>query len=232
MPKWMGDWLESAVGPRLKVAAVTYITPQLKRISFRGNMEKMDTLPGGASVIRVSDTDYRNYTPAFCDVPGESMEMVIHIHGGGVGSAYIDDLEPGDELYVSYPRGRKAYDLKAQQQIIFGDETSLGLACALQPLLKAQGQSFRFLFELDAVNQQAPALLGLENCSVFPKKGLFWQASRIETLLNEYGSGLEGASYILTGNVQSMQAFRKALKGRTEGEIFTQGYWLEGKKGL
>jgi hypothetical protein len=62
MPKWIGDWLESSAGPRLRVLETVYVTPAIKKIRFQGNISKMNFLVGGASVIRVSETEYRNYT--------------------------------------------------------------------------------------------------------------------------------------------------------------------------
>jgi len=41
------------------------------------------------------------------------------------------------------------------------------------------------------------------------------------------------SNFVLTGNVKSMQNFKKVLKSHGFiGKIMTQGYWLEGKTGL
>ncbi|RZJ68922.1 MAG: siderophore-interacting protein, partial [Flavobacterium sp.] len=39
-------------------------------------------------------------------------------------------------------------------------------------------------------------------------------------------------NFALVGNVKSVQTFRKVLKDKMQGNIYSQGYWLEGKKGL
>ncbi|GLU57442.1 FAD-binding oxidoreductase [Dyadobacter frigoris] len=173
MPKWVGDWLESAAGPRLTILEADYITPAIKKIRFHGDISKMSFLIGGASVIRVSDTDYRNYTVAGHNIEKGILEIVFHIHGNGVGSRYIDTLKTGDGLYISSSRGRAAYDPKVKRYLIFGDETSLGLACSLLHFLKKNKHHFHFYFELEEVNQNVPQSLGFENFTVFPKNGLF-----------------------------------------------------------
>lgn len=232
MPKWIGDWLESAAGSRLTILETVYITPNIKKIRFQGNISKMDFIIGGASVIRVSSTAYRNYTVSYHDIEKGILEIIVHIHGNGVGSHYIDALKKGDELYVSNPRGHKAYDPKVKQYLIFGDETSLGLAYSFLSVLKKSGHQFQFYFELDEENENAPKLLRLENYTVFSKNGAFRNEEWVNNLPVFQTTDFQATNFVLTGNVKSVQTFRKVLKNRITGKIFSQGYWLEGKKGL
>jgi NADPH-dependent ferric siderophore reductase len=232
MPKWIGDWLESAAGPRLRVLETVYITPAIKKIRFQGNISKMNFLVGGASVIRVGETEYRNYTVSYHHIEKGILEILFHIHGKGVGSRYMDTLKTGDELYVSSPRGRKEYDPKVKQYFIFGDETSLGLACSYLAVLKQNQHQFQFCFELDEENKNAPRLLGLENCTVYQKNGSFSNEKWTSDLPVLKTHDWQTANFILTGNVKSVQTFRKVLKTAATGKIFAHGYWLEGKQGL
>lgn len=232
MPKWIGDWLESAVGPRLTVLAAVYLTPTIKQIRFKGDISKMTFLIGGASVIRVSDTEYRNYTISGYDIDKGILEIIFHLHGNGVGSFYTDALKPGDQLHVSSARGRAVYDPKVKQYLIFGDETSLGLACSLLALLRKNEHDFHFYFELDQQNEYAPKLLNFNNYTVFPKNGFFKDEKLIKELPLFQSVGWQAANFVLTGNARSVQMLRNALKKGATGKVFAQGYWLEGKKGL
>lgn len=232
IPKWIGDLLESATGPRLTVTETTYITPAIKKICFQGNISKMVFIIGGASVIRVSDTDYRNYTIAHHNAEKGVLDILFHIHGNGIGSRYIDGLKTGDELNVSIPRGHAVYERKAKRHFIFGDETALGLACSMLPQLQQNGHSFQFYFELDEENKEAPRILQIENHNVFPKNGSFCNEKWIAELPLFQTAGWTEANFVLAGNAKSVQAFRKFLKKHTARKIYAQGYWLEGKKGL
>jgi NADPH-dependent ferric siderophore reductase len=232
MPKWIGDWLESSAGPRLRVLETVYVTPAIKKIRFQGNISKMNFLVGGASVIRVSETEYRNYTVSYHHIEKGILEILFHIHGKGVGSRYMDTLKTGDELHVSSPRGRKEYDPKVKQYFIFGDETSLGLACSYLAVLKQNQHQFQFCFELDEENKNAPRLLGLENCTVYQKNSSFSNEKWTSDLPVLKTHDWKTANFILTGNVKSVQIFKKVLKTAATGKIFAHGYWLEGKKGL
>jgi NADPH-dependent ferric siderophore reductase len=158
--------------------------------------------------------------------------MIFHLHGNGPGSRRIAGLRTGDGLFISGPRGIKAYDPDVKQQFIFGDETSLGLACSFLPLLKQNKHEFQFCFELDEENKDVPHLLGLENVTVFPKNGSFRNEKWISRLPVLQTAAWKGADFVLTGNVRSVQALRKVLKQTSPAGIHSQGYWLEGKKGL
>jgi len=232
IPKWIGDWLESATGPLVKVLEIHYITPSIKKITFQGNISKMDFIIGGASVIRVSETEYRNYTVAYHDIEKGTIEVIFHIHGNGVGSTYISTLKTGDELYISIPRGHRAYDPKVKQYVFFGDETTLGLACSLFTVMKQNGDQFQFIFELDNANKNVPNLLGLENHTIFVKDGSFSSEIWLKNLPIFQTPDFKNTNFVLTGNVRSVQALRRVLKNLNTGKILAQGYWLEGKKGL
>jgi NADPH-dependent ferric siderophore reductase len=232
IPKWMGDLFEGALRPNMNIIQTSYISPQIKKIRFQGDISKMNFQIGYANVIRVSETEYRNYTVAYHDKEKGFIDIIFHLHGNGVGSQYIDALDTNDELYISPPRGKKLYDPNVKQQFIFGDESSLGVACSFLQVLKQNQHSFQFYFELDAENKNVPELLGLKNFTVFPKDGSFRNENWINDLPLFKTPEWKLASFVLIGNVKSVQTFRKVVKNNTSGRIATQGYWLEGKKGL
>lgn len=218
--------------PNVKVLETSYISPQIKKIRFQGDISKWSFQIGYASVIRVSETEFRNYTVVYHDKENGIFDIIFHIHGNGVGSKYIDTLQKNDELFISPPRGKILYDPSIKQQFFFGDETSLGIAVALLSLLKSNNHQFEFYFELDEVNKNVPGLLGLENCTVFPKSNLFRNEKWISDLPLFKTDWWSSANFALIGNVKSIQTFRKVLKSKTQGNVYSQGYWLEGKKGL
>jgi len=230
IPKWLGDLFEGSLRPNVTVLTTSSISAHIKIIRFQGDLSKWNFQIGYAHVIRVSDTEYRNYTVAHYDIKAGVFDVVFHLHGNGVGCQYIDALERGDEIYISSPRGHKVYDPGVQKQVIFGDETSLGLACSFLSVLK--NHQYQFYFELDKENINVPQLLGIENCTVFPRKGLFLNEKWINDLPVFNSGEWKDANFILTGNVNSVRTFRKVVKTATKGKVFSQGYWLEGKKGL
>lgn len=234
LPKWAADLTEKAgsIMPDMKVSEAVYISPNIKKIRFQGDISRMNFQIGYANIIRVSDTEFRNYTTSYHNVHDGILDIVFHIHGNGIGSQYIDKLQPEDELRISIPRGKKLYDETIRQQFIFGDETSLGLACSILPILQKNKHQYQFYFELDDEHQNIPEILDLENYTVFSKKNTFRNEQWIAELPIVNTDDWKTSNYILTGNVKSVQTFRKVLKDKSRGNIASQGYWLEGKKGL
>ncbi|MDR7128164.1 NADPH-dependent ferric siderophore reductase [Algoriphagus sp. 4150] len=232
IPKWVGNLFEDTLRPNVKIIASSYLSPQMKLIRFQGDISNMSFRIGYANVIRVSETEFRNYTVAYYDSKNGVLDIIFHIHRKGVGSLYIDSLDVNDELYISPPRGKKLFSPDIKQQVFFGDETSIGLACSALPTLKRNKHQYRFLFELEDENRNVPLLLGLENVTVFSKKDTFRNDKWVSDLSIFKTGDWKDASFVLTGNVKSVQTFRKVLKDKTTGKIRAQGYWLEGKKGL
>ncbi|MDF2381985.1 siderophore-interacting protein [Nostoc ellipsosporum NOK] len=234
LPKWAADLTEKAgaVMPDMKILETVYISPNLKKIRFHGDVSRMNFQIGYANVIRVSDTEFRNYTASYHDLHEGILDIIFHIHGNGVGSRYVNGLQPNDKLRISIPRGKKMYDQAVRQQFIFGDETSLGLASSILPVLQKNNHQYQFYFELDDEHQNVPELLGLDNYTVFSKKNTFRNEQWVSELPVVNAGEWKKANFILTGNVKSVQTFRKILKGKSRSNISSQGYWLEGKKGL
>lgn len=234
LPKWAADLTErsASIMLEMQILETTDISPDIKKIRFQGDLSRMNFQIGYANLIRVNNTEFRNYTTAYHDTEKGILDIIFHIHGNGVGSRYINTLATGDELCISLPRGKNFYDPGIKQQFLFGDETSLGIACALQPILKKNKHPYQFYFELDEENRNVPELLGLKNCMIFLKNSSFRDKKWIRNLPVFHTSYWSEANFMLTGNAKSVQVFRKVIKEKTSGKIFAQGYWLKGKKGL
>ncbi len=232
IPKWVSHLFGNAMRPNVKVVETAYISPQIKKIRFQGDISNWRFQIGYASVIRVSETEFRNYTVAYHDKENGIFDIISHLHGNGVGSQYMDTLQTNDELFISPPRGKIVYDPSIKQQFFFGDETSLGIAVALFSLLKSNHHTFQFYFELEEENKNVPESLALEHYTVFPKNGSFSNEKWISDLPLFKTDGWSTANFALVGNAKSIQTFRKVLKSETAGKILSQGYWSEGKKGL
>ncbi|RXK81946.1 FAD-binding oxidoreductase [Filimonas effusa] len=231
--KWFGDVVESLMASKMPVLTVTeacYVNPRMKRIRLEGDLNGLDFQLGYAIFIRVSDTEYRNYTASFADVKNGILELLVFLHSDAPGCRFIKKLHAGDKVRIGMPRGIKQYNAAIQRQVFFGDETSLALACSFYSFLKKNDHIFRFYFELDASSEDLPRLLGLENFIIFSKENLKRELPALPFFLQP--EWLD-ANFILTGNVQSVQTCKKLLKkNNVRGRIFAQGYWMEGKTGL
>jgi len=235
--KWVLDAMETIMASKMPLMTVTetqYINPFIKKIRFKGNLSGMDFQLGYAVAIRVGDNDHRNYTASFSDIEKGILEITFHLHSDSPGSRFMNNLNVGNKLRISNPRGHKQYDNSVKTQLIFGDETSLGLACAFQPVLKGNQHQFQFYFELDEENKNVPQLLGLENYTIFPKNDTFRNKQLTEQLPIFQTDGCLSGNYVLTGNARSIQTLRSVLKQKNipNKNILVQAYWAEGKMSL
>ncbi|PUV24224.1 FAD-binding oxidoreductase [Sphingobacterium athyrii] len=234
-PKWVFDTLNLFVPqiPNVRVSQIEHLSSSLKRISLQGNFEKLHFSVGAFFDIRVSDTDARRYTIAEINNEKDNLKLIAHIHGHGLGSDYMNRLQIGDRIMLNKPRTeQKYYDHSAEKIVFFGDETSLALACSFLPVMQEQKKQYLFLFELDAENNIIPELLGLENSIIFPKSTVFAHLEQINDLPIFKNGDWSDAYFVLTGNVKSVQNFRKVIKIHTKARIKHHGYWLQGKNGL
>lgn len=235
IPKWINDAFESLLSskfPSVEVTNTEYFSPSVKKISLKGDFRKLDFQIGYYIEFRVNDTEYRRYMVSHGDSEKGFMEIIAHLHGEAPAVKYLHELTKGDKAIVIPPRGNKWYNESVEKQLIFGDETSLSLACSFLPVLKQNKHQFQFYFELDEKNKEVPELLGLENYTVFPKNGSFRNEKWVTDLPIFKTADWQNANYILTGNVKSVQTFRKVLKNTATGKIVSKGFWLEGKNGL
>ena len=234
-PKWLFDAVDLIITKlsSITISDVQLLSTSLKRIRFTGDFSKINFTVGTYIDFRVNSTDARRYTVSHVDVEKGILEIIVHLQGKGPGSHFMNTLQRGDVIDLNWPRSeRNYYARSAEKLLIFGDETSLGLACAFLPELKKKKHQFLYYLELDEENWSVPEQLGLENFVVFPKNGSFQNQIWLNQLPLFQSTEWQEAHYILTGNASSAKAFKNAIKHNTNGKIFLHGYWLEGKKGL
>lgn len=236
VPKWVNDALETLGSSMMRIVEVvetTYLTPQLKKIRFKGNFKELKLELGYSISFRISARDSRHYTVSYGNSEEGILEVIAHLHGDAPGCNFMKQLQPGAIIKMAMLGEQKQYDSKVQKQLIFGDETSLSLMVAFLPVLQQNKHQYQFYIELDEENKAAAELLGLGNYTVFSKQDVFRNKEKIRNLPVIKNEEWKDANVILTGNVRSLQNFRKVLKEQHhKGKIYAKGYWLEGKRGL
>ncbi len=234
-PKWVFDTLDFFMSklPSVEVVRTEYLSSSVKVIKLRGLFNELSASVGAFFDIRINDTEARRYTISSIDRENNTLDLIVYLNDSGLGSRYMDTLEKGDEVYLNKPRNdQKYYDSSVESVLFFGDETSLALACSFLPMLEKNKQNFQFVFELDESNMEVPRLLGLKDSIVYRKGDVFRREQRIAELDLFKNRSSVWAYCVLTGNVKSVQAFRKAVKMKTRSKVKAHGFWLEGKKGL
>ncbi len=218
------------------VSRVEMIDEQLRKIRFEGDLSRTRFTPGNVIEFRVSDTAYRHYTPCFYDKENGICEVLFYLHDKGEGSQWAANCAVGDEMKLMGPGGRISYNPRYQHHFFFGDETSLGLFQCMKAAADQHEQEYLCLLELEDTHRHWPSLIGLP-AEVLPKR---WDISVDEILdsLSVFNPVFwqlwQDGIFYLSGRAKSIQALRKGLlrKGVPSGQIKTEPYWSEGKKGL
>lgn len=238
VPKWMADLMEKALSskmPVFEVVATDWVSPEIRSIIFKGNLSGLNLKPGYAVAIRVSPNAFRNYTPSFIDEQENIFQILAHIHGNGPGARFFENLAPGQQIPVSMARGRQVAE-SAANYYMFGDESTLGLACVLQSHFQSLGKRFYSLLHLSKDQDGLPEALGLSSYELV-------QRAETDNSLHVPGftifdtSAIKNwaqAQFILAGNGLHIQRIKKELiaLGITRRQIHAEPYWVPGKIGL
>ncbi len=130
------------------------------------------------------------------------------------------------------PRNSLDLSVPGSVCVLFGDETSIGLAAALRQADPSAEQ--RYIFEANDASEARLVLdrVGIGGASVIGRQpdGAHRPTLR-ETIL---ATPVEHATYLLTGNASSIQYVSQALKqeGVPTSRIRAKAYWAAGKVGL
>lgn len=202
---------------------VTLESPQFKTVVWT---------PGQKLQIGIGHSfTNRTYTPIEWDRAAGRTRFLAYIHGSGPGSDWVRDLTPGDDCEVFGPRSSLDLGNLPRPTVLFGDETSFGVAIAVAR--KAAGP-MRYLFEVNApgIADEVLRRFGVANAELFQRLPNDAHMPPIAKPL--IAAAAAGSTFVLTGKASSIQRLRQALKALDvpSSRIMTKAYWAPGKKGL
>jgi ferric-chelate reductase (NADPH) len=184
--------------------------------------------PGDKLQVQLGGWVQRTYTPMDWDPVAGRTRILVCLHAGGPGTQWARMVRKGDDCILFGPR--KSIARAASSVIVFGDETSLGLAAALR------GPGTHLLLEVANPDQAMPVLgyLGLGGAYVSTRSAGDAHLAEGETQLSTWLMTDPGAEIILTGRASAIQHMTRFLR-QTEvgtGRRQSKAYWAPGKKGL
>jgi NADPH-dependent ferric siderophore reductase len=171
----------------------------------------------------------RTYTPINADIERGTVELIGFVHAGGPGAAWFQQATVDDICEVFGPHRSMDLASVAGRALFVGDETSVGLACALHRL---PGEAV-YLFESQDPTGLTEVLaeLGIDApATVLPK-----DADRTD-LVRQAAATAARAPYtlVVTGDAAMVHAFRRASRGWTPRpeRVTGKAYWAAGRTGL
>lgn len=219
-----------------RVESIEEVNPKFRLITLRGDALKNATwTPGDKVQFHLGGWVMRTYTPLEWD-PGEGRTRVlVYLQAEGPGTQWARTVRVGDPCAFLGPS--KSVDLAQlpRPAVLFGDETSIGLACALgQPHENAEG--IASLFELSQPQESLGVIehLRISNVSVCARSidDSHWLElqSQMRLLLASH----RPVEFTLTGKSTSVQRLRNFLKleGVSTRQLRSRAYWAPGRRGL
>ncbi len=141
-----------------RVAAVETLSPHFRLVDLEGEALRnvVWTVGQKVQVAMGSGLSARTYTPMSWDADSGRTRMLTFAHGDGPGSRWASGLREGDTCQFFGPR--RSLDLSGLEQrvVLFGDETSFGLAAAVRD--NAQDAGAMHVFEAFDVAESRRAL--------------------------------------------------------------------------
>lgn len=218
-----------------RISATENLSDSFRLIELQGDaLKDRDWTPGDKIQIKLAGgVTTRTYTPINWDKASGSTRFLAYCHGNGPGSELAKYLVIGDELTIFGPR--KSLDLTklGTDVLLFGDETSFGLAAALD----ATGRSIlsrQYVFEVNDRLKSLSVLgaLGLTGAHAIERR-------QDDTHLEELRKTVmrikrHCTAFVLSGKASSIQKINQSLRKRgvESRKLHAKAYWAPGKAGL
>ncbi|MEY9183667.1 ferric-chelate reductase (NADPH) [Bradyrhizobium sp. USDA 326] len=216
-----------------RVTGVETLSPRFRSIEL-----EPDALKGVAwsigqkiQVAMGSGLSARTYTPVSWDAEKGRTRLLAFAHGNGPGSRWASGLRQGDICWFFGPRRSLDLSTRKAPMVLFGDETSFGVASAFRDNGQMDGATYVFEASDAAEANSVLAAIGLGSATLIVRSGDDAHLAAVEAELLRFSAS---AHFVLTGKASSIQRISRALKaaGVVTSRMSTKAYWALGKTGL
>lgn len=230
------DRFSRLVFPEMAVDSVRDVSAHFRQVRVSApSLRAASVSPGDKLQIMIIESGPRTYSPFSHDPAAGTVELLAYVHGDNPSSAWIRNLVSGAVFRAFGPRGSLPLASLSGPVVLFGDETSFGVAAALS---KARGPSDGLSFVFECTNpveaRSVLAELGLTSCEVVAREPALAHARAVDAGIRAALTRHAGAHLVLTGHAQMIQAVRASLK--TDSPKYAsqkvKAYWADGKRGL
>ena len=191
--------------------------------------------PGQKVQVALGGWAYRTFTPISWDAAEGSTQLLLFLHGEAPAARWGRALKEGDACTLFGPRDSLDVNALGRPALLFGDETSIGLAYALRSTPHGAG-GVRVVLEVTSklVAEQVIEQLGIANVDLVERKPDDLHLSEVEAVIVDHLRSHEIKSVALSGKAPSIQRLNKRLRalGVSGLQIRTRAYWAPGKIGL
>ena len=223
----------------IAVAAVTQLTPSMRRITFTGDALATLDAPLPAQWLKVAIPDptrrlpeNRAYTIRRLDADARELDIDFVLHGdAGPISAWAAGLGVGDPAQIGGLRGGYRIDPDAAWQLLTGDETALPAISGILEALEDDGRPVRAVIEVpsrDDIQQLRRPTAAQIEWLARDEEGAGYGALLVRHV-GELNLAPGAGQVFVAGEAKAVRAIRKDIAARApQTAIAAAGYWLFG----
>lgn len=223
----------------MKVAAVAEIREldeRFRLVTFRGDsLRGVPWTPGQKVQVALGGWSYRTYTPLSWDTVQGSTQLLLFLHGEAPGAIWGRTLKVGDACTIFGPRDSLDLYTLDRPALLFGDETSFGLAYSMRSTPQGAGD-VRMVFEVTSktIAEKILGHLGITGADLVERTPGDSHRSELERIVADHVQNRSIKHCVLSGEATSIQRLSKRLRslGLSSRQIRTKAYWAPGKTGL
>ncbi|HKO50504.1 MAG TPA: siderophore-interacting protein [Polyangiaceae bacterium] len=233
--KALGDSLKKLIFREVRVTGFQDLSASFRRLDLSSKSLRGARYTPGDKVQLALEDGPRTYSPFAWDGLRGAMSLLLYRHGDTSSVRWANAVSEGDLEYVFGPRGSLGLGSSNGPIVLFGDETSFGVARALLES-RASRSELCFVFEGSDRSESSSVLdvLQLPGAALIERRPDQAHLAEVEERLRAALMRQPESRLVLTGKAQSIQALRKSLKARPvahAGQI-VKAYWSPGKRGL
>jgi ferric-chelate reductase (NADPH) len=203
-------------------------------VTLQGDeLKKATWTPGGKIQVNMgAGFNNRTYTPIYWDSQTGQTQILAYLHGDTPGCEWAKNAQPRQAVRFLGPRPSLDLPTYAASAVLFGDETSIGLAAALRRV--PGGDAAPCVLEVTDPTEAGAALitLGVTDAILIKRREDWSHLTDVHAALLEAAS--DNSVFFLTGRAASIQSIKKALTQAGIGNTRqrAKAYWASGKVGL
>jgi ferric-chelate reductase (NADPH) len=191
--------------------------------------------PGQKIQVMLGGWTQRTYTPLSWDAARGATSLLAYMHGAYPGSDWARTLAVGEPCSIFGPRGSLDLNAIERPALLFGDETSFGLAHALRHT-PSGAAGVHLLFEVTAPDAARAALdsIGVSGARVVARQPADAHLGELEQIVTDVFQSERLRGWVVSGKASSIARLVKRLRQLDvpRRQIQTKAYWAPGKVGL
>ena len=230
----LADLASNALLRTTRVTQVNHLSPEFVQVELQADAFRAGAWAPGTKLQmrpRRGTLLFRTYTPIRWDPDRGVTELIAFTHGEGPAADWFRQVAVDDVCEVFGPRKSIELNRLSERVVFIGDESSVGLACALRTVNARGGYVFEAT-DPAALRKALSDLQFADGCQVVART-----PDRSE-LLEHARRSAEGTAdvfdLVVTGDAGTVHSLRRDSRGWPHGprRVVGKAYWAPGRTGL